>query len=105
MSAQTHRSSSIVRILRAEAEHDEGLATIMRMTDYLGDAKRAAIALVEKHGAKRSLELLDQVIGECGQNDSPHAVEMGAMWMMVRNHITDTLGCGPVPEAGPPARK
>jgi hypothetical protein len=104
MSARTPASSRPFRVSDTEPDHDEGLAEIMRLTDYLGDARRAAMALVEKHGVTRSLELLDGLIAECGQNDSPHAVEMGAMWMMVRDHVADGLDPASEPDMSPPER-
>jgi hypothetical protein len=102
----TRRSASASR---TEADHDEGMALIMRLTDYLGDARRAAITLVEKHGASHALEVVDRLIADCGENDSPHAVEMGAMWLMVRNHIVDRLDPDQLPKtpskSPPPARE
>jgi hypothetical protein len=105
MSTNRHDSRRPARVSETKANHDEGLAEIMRLMEYLGDARRAAIALVEKHGVTRSLELLDGLIAECGQNDNPHAVEMGAMWIMVRDHVIDGYDPAPEPKMSPPERE
>jgi hypothetical protein len=104
MSARKPASSSLARarFADAEAQHDQGLADLMRLTDYLGDARRAALALVERHGSALALEFVDRMIAECGENDSAHAVEMGAMWMMIRSHIADGVIAGSEPQGDPP---
>jgi hypothetical protein len=103
MSARKPANRRSARTFETEPDHDEGLAEIMRLTDYLGDARRAAIALVEKHGFADAIELVDGLIAECGRNDSPHATEMGAMWMMVRQHIAD--GFDPSDQPGTPPKE